>query len=418
MLTFNAMDESATPHWDLLLTDGHAATMQADGSPYGAVRDAAIAISDGRIVWIGPARDLPEKGARERRSLDGRWVTPALIDCHTHLVFGGNRAAEFEMRLAGTSYAEIAQNGGGIASTVAATRAASLEALRVSALERVRDLRAEGVATIEVKSGYGLDRDNEIKMLEVARSLEADGLVSIQTTFLGAHAVPAEYRDKADDYLAMVMDDVLPQVRDRGLADAVDAYCETIAFNGEQVAQLFERAKELGLPVKLHADQLSDSGGAELAARFGALSADHLEYSNSAGIDAMAAAGTVAVLLPGAFLNLAETQRPPVATLRAAGVRIALATDLNPGSSPVRSLRAAMHLGATLFNLTPGECLAAVTRNAAHALGLGEDRGTLCVGKRADIAIWDVVEPAELTYWLGGNPLHAMYIGGALCDPH
>lgn len=406
------------PHWDLLLTDGHAATMQAGTARYGAVRDAAIAISAGRIAWVGPASDLPQAEIGATRSLEGRWVTPALIDCHTHLIFGGNRAAEFEMRLAGTSYAEIAQSGGGIASTVAATRAASADVLRDAALRRVRDLQAEGVATIEVKSGYGLDCDNEIKMLEVGRDLEADGRVSIQTTFLGAHAVPAEYRGRADDYLSMIIDVVLPQVRTRGLADAVDAYCESIAFSDAQVARLFEAAQDLGLPVKLHADQLSDSGGAKLAARYGALSADHLEYTNSAGIEALAEAGTVAVLLPGAFLNLAETQRPPVAALRAAGVPIALATDLNPGSSPLRSLRAAMHLAATLFRLTPEECLAAVTRNAAHALGLHEDRGTLCAGKRADIAIWDIDDPAELTYWLGANPLHELCVGGTFCDQH
>ena len=404
------------PHWDLLLTDGHAATMQIGGAPYGVIRDAAVAISADRIAWIGPARDLPDASVGEQRSLEGRWMSPALIDCHTHLVFGGNRAAEFEQRLSGVSYAEIAKSGGGIAATVTATRAASASELLESALEHVLGLRAEGVATIEVKSGYGLDRDNEIKMLEVARDLETAGRVSIQTTYLGAHAVPAEYRDCADDYLAMAIDEVLPQVRARGLADAVDAYCESIAFSPQQIARLFERANELGLPVKLHADQLTDGGGAELAARYGALSADHLEFTSAQGVAALARSGTVAVLLPGAFLNLAESQRPPIALLRAAGVPMALATDLNPGSSPLRSLRAAMHLAATLFRLTPEECLAAVTRNAAHALGLGNDRGMLAAGARADIAIWDIGGPAELTYWLGGNPLTELCIGGTFCD--
>ncbi len=404
------------PHWDLLLTDGHAATMQMDGQPYGIVRDAAIAIAEDRIAWVGSARDLPEANVGEHRSLDGRWVTPALIDCHTHLIFGGTRATEFERRLAGASYAEIAQSGGGIASTVAATRAASAGELRDAALKHVQCLRAEGVATVEVKSGYGLDRDNEIKMLEVARDLDAEGLVSIQTTYLGAHAVPAEFRDRADDYLAMVIEEVLPRVAKRGLADAVDAYCESIAFDTTQIARLFERANDLGLPVKLHADQLTDGGGAELAARYDALSADHLEFANARGVNALAKSGTVAVLLPGAFLNLAESQLPPVAALRAAGVPIALATDLNPGSSPLRSLRAAMHLAATLFRLTPEECLAAVTRNAARALGLGNDRGMLTAGARADVAIWDIDDPAELTYWLGGNPLTELCIGGSFCD--
>ena len=398
--------------WDLLLTDAHLATMEIGGGAYGAVHDAALAVTDGRIAWLGSMRDLPEADAAQRKSLDGRWVTPALIDCHTHLVFGGDRAQEFEQRLSGATYADIAKAGGGIASTVRATRAADAESLAASAGARLDALSREGVATVEIKSGYGLNLDAELKMLRVARDLGAQRPITVHTTFLGAHTVPAEYERRADDYMSYVAEEVLPEAHALGLVDAVDAYCERIAFTAAQIERLFDRAVELELPVKLHADQLSDGGGAELAARYRALSADHLEYTSQPGVDALSSSGTVAVLLPGAYLNLQETQLPPVAALREAGVPIAVASDCNPGSSPVCSLRAAMHLGANLFRLTPEECLAGTTRNAALALGLNADRGSLEVGKRADLAVWDIGHPAELTYWLGGNPLHQLIVNG------
>jgi imidazolonepropionase len=344
--------------------------------------------------------------------VNGRWLTPALIDCHTHLAFAGNRAAEFAKRLAGASYEEIAREGGGILSTVRATRAASDETLLEQTCRRLMALKSEGVATVEIKSGYGLDLETELRLLRVARATgEASGL-GISSTFLGAHAIPAEFRDKADDYVALVCDEMLPAVAAEGLADSVDAYCENIAFSTGQVARVFETAKALGLPVRLHADQLSDGGGAELAASFAALSADHLEYTSSAGVRALAASGTVAVLLPGAFLTLRETQLPPVSQLRECGVPLAVATDCNPGTSPVCSLLTTMSLATSLFRLTPEECLVGVTRHAAQALGLSADRGTLEPGKRADIAIWDIGHPQELSYWLGLNPLTGLLVGG------
>lgn len=383
---------------DLVLTDAQVATLAGDD--YGVIDDAAIAVRDGRIAWLGPQSELPADAAGTRRSMQGRWVTPALIDCHTHLVFGGDRAGEFEQRLRGASYEEIARAGGGIMSTVCATRAASADELYASALPRVQALAAEGVGTIEVKSGYGLGIDSELKMLAVARQLGDATPVTVHTTLLAAHTVPPEYRDKPDDYVTLICDELLPEVVAGELADAVDAYCESIAFSPEQVARIFARAGELGLPVKLHADQLSDGGGAELAARFKALSADHLEYTSQAGVDAMAAAGTVAALLPGAFLTLGETQLPPIDAFRNGGVPIAIASDCNPGTSPICSLRTAMMLAARQFRLTPEECLAGTTRVAAQALGL-DDRGTLEVGKRADLATWDISHPRELAYWYG-----------------
>jgi imidazolonepropionase len=397
------------PNWDLLLTNARAATMA--GSDYGVIDDAAVAVADARIAWIGDAGDLPAGSARETRSLDGRWLTPALVDCHTHLAFAGNRAAEFEQRLKGASYEQIARAGGGIMSTVSATRAAGEETLFAETAARLALLRNEGCATIEIKSGYGLDVATELRLLSVARRLGSESPVTVRTTFLGAHAVPAEYRGKADDYIALVCDEMLPEVHGQGLADAVDAYCESIAFSPEQVARVFEKAKSLGLPVKLHADQLSDGGGAELAAAFGALSADHLEYTHFNGVNALAEAGTVAVLLPGAFLTLSETQLPPVNQLRDDSVPIAIATDCNPGTSPVCSIRTAMTLATDLFRLTPEECLAGVTRNAARALGL-DDRGTLEAGKRADIAAWNIDHPRELSYWIGTNELSDLFIAG------
>jgi imidazolonepropionase len=401
------------PDWDLLLTDANIATMRADASEFGIITDGAVAIAAGEIAWIGERNDLPDNDARETRSLDGRWVTPALIDCHTHLVFAGDRSGEFEARQAGASYEDIARAGGGIMSTVRATREASADELYAAALPRVQALAAEGVGTIEIKSGYGLNIDCELKMLAVARQLGEATDVTIRTTLLAAHTVPPEYKDRADDYIDLICNELLPEVVASGLADAVDAYCESIAFSGEQVGRLFERAAELGMPVKLHADQLSDSGGAALAAQFGALSADHLEYSSVPGVRAMAEAGAVAVLLPGAFLTLGETRTPPVETMRELAVPIAIATDCNPGTSPICSLRIAMMLAARQFGLTPEECLAGTTREAAKALGLG-DRGVLEAGKRADFAIWNISHPRELAYWIGTPQLDRLLLADSM----
>ena len=400
------------PDWDLLLTDANIATMRAGVEAYGAVQNAALAIAAGRIAWVGPMSKLPAKDAAENRSVHGRWLTPALIDCHTHLVFAGDRAVEFEQRLNGASYEEIARAGGGIRSTVSATRLADKGMLLDSARSRIDALVREGVATIEIKSGYGLNLETELAMLDAARTLGRQYDAAVVTTFLGAHAVPTEFNGRLDDYIDYLILDVLPVVHERKLADAVDAYCESIAFSAEQIARLFESATALGIPVKLHADQLSDGGGAELAASFDALSADHLEYASAVGVRALADAGTVAVLLPGPFLTLGETRAPPVAMLREHGVPIAIATDCNPGTSPICSLRSTMNLATSLFHLTPEECLAGVTRNASQALGLADDRGTLEAGKRADIAEWDIDHPRELTYWIGLNQLNRLVIDG------
>jgi imidazolonepropionase len=404
------------PTWDSLLTNVNLATMAEGHAPYGAIEHGALAIKNGRIAWLGAAADLPRHDAREVIDGAGGWVTPGLIDCHTHLVFAGDRSGEFEQRLTGTSYEAIARAGGGIARTVAATRQACHAELADAAARRLACLLAEGVTTVEIKSGYGLDRETEIKMLEVARGLGETHPVQVRTTFLGAHALPKEYATDRAGYLDLVCDEMLPEVARRGLADAVDAFCEGIAFTPDEVARVFETAKALGLPVKLHADQLSDLGGAALAARFGALSADHLEYTSEAGIRAMAAGGTVAVLLPGAFYTLRERQKPPVEQLRAHGVPIALATDCNPGSSPFTSLLAILNLACNLFGLTPEEALAAVTCHAARALGL-DDRGTLAVGKRADLALWRIHRPAELSYWLGFAPLETVLRDGRRSYP-
>jgi len=399
------------PSWDLLLTDLCVATLCRDLPGYGEIEDAAIAIRGDRIDWIGHRRDLPAGQAAATRSLAGRWATPALIDCHTHLVFAGDRSGEFEARLEGASYEDIARSGGGILNTVRATREASVDELFDLALPRIRALAAEGVATVEIKSGYGLDIDTEVRMLEVARRLGAATGITVRTTLLAAHTVPPEYRDRADDYIARICDELLPAIARQGLADAVDAYCESIAFDADQVARLFECASALGLRVKLHADQLSDTNGAALAARFDALSADHLEYTNEDGVAAMARAGSVAVLLPAAFLTLAETQLPPVAAMRAHGVPIVVASDVNPGTAPICSLRNAMMLASRQFRLTPLECLAGTTRNAARALGL-DDRGVLGAGLRADIAIWDIAHPRELSYWMGTPQLAELVVAG------
>ncbi len=397
--------------WDSLWTDCHAATMVA-GTPYGAVEDAAIAVRDGRIAWIGRHADLPGEQAARVESLDGRWVTPGLVDFHTHLVFGGDRAAEFELRLEGASYEEIARAGGGILSTVRDTRAADEEELFEEARWRLEGLIAEGVTTIEIKSGYGLDTDSELRMLRVARRLGEILPVTVRTTCLAAHAVPPEYENRADDYIELVCTETLPAAVEAGLADAADAFCERIAFTAEQTERVFRAARELGLPLRLHAEQLSDQGGAGLAARYGALSADHLEYLNEDDVRAMAAAGTVAGLLPGAFHTLRETQLPPIAALREHGVPMALGTDANPGSSPALSLLLMLNMGCTLFRLTPEEALAGVTINGARALGLADECGTLEIGKRADFALWDIARPAELAYWLGGNPCSGVVRGG------
>ena len=400
------------PGWDLLLTDVHLATMIAGGSPYGIVEDGALAVSGGNIAWLGPMAELPDTNYRESRSLDGRWLTPALIDCHTHLVFAGNRAAEFEQRLQGVSYEDIARAGGGIMSTVNATRAASIDELLSATALRLNALMREGVATVEIKSGYGLNVETELRMLQVVRTLAASSGLTIRSTFLGAHAVPAEYAGRSGEYIDLVCGEMLPAAHEAQLADAVDAYCESIAFSTDEVARVFDTAKSLDIPVKLHADQLSDGGGAALAAGFDALSADHLEFTSAKGVQAMAAAGTAAVLLPGAFLTLGETQLPPIEAMRDCEVRMAIATDCNPGTSPICSLRAAMNLASSLFRMTPEECLAGVTRNAAYALGLEQDRGTLEVGKRADVAAWDIGHPRELSYWLGLNELSTLLIAG------
>lgn len=397
--------------WDLLLTDAKIATMREGDDEYGVIEDGAVAVSDGEIAWVGETAMLPRGSAAETRSCQNKWLSPALIDCHTHLVFGGDRAAEFEQRLKGVSYEDIARSGGGILSTVRATREASNDQLFDASLPRLMAIRDSGAATVEVKSGYGLDIDTEIRMLEVARRLGESTDVSVRTTLLAAHAVPPDYKDSPDKYIELVCEELIPAVAERGLADAVDAYLETIAFDEQQVTRIFDASRTHGLPVKLHADQLTDGGGAALAARYGALSADHLEFSSTDGVAEMAANKTVAVLLPGAFVTLGETQRPPVEGLREHQVPIAIATDCNPGTSPLTSVRESMALACRLFRLTPAECLAGTTRNAARALGL-DDRGVIVAGKRADLALWDISHPRDLSYWLGGQPLASLFISG------
>lgn len=391
-----------------LLTDCHVATMAGD-APYGAIEDAAILIRDGKVAWVGARAEAPTAEADAVEGLDGRWVTPGLIDCHTHLVFGGDRSGEFEQRLGGATYEEIARAGGGIVSSMKATRAASEEDLYATALSRLEGLKATGVTTVEIKSGYGLDRETELKMLRVARRIGREAGVRVRTSYLGLHAAPPELERSA--YVDLAIDGILPQAQAEGLVDMVDAYCEPIAFTTDEVSRLFEKARALGLPVKLHADQLSDSGGAALAAKYNALSADHVEHTTEPGVKAMAEAGVVAVLLPGAFLMLRETTPPPVALFRQHGVQMAVATDCNPGTSPVASMTAALNLACVQFRLTPEEALAGATRVAAKALGL-TDVGTIEVGKAADLAVWDISRPAELCYWLGKPILNRRYVGG------
>ncbi|NJC42518.1 imidazolonepropionase [Brevundimonas alba] len=397
---------------DLLITDCRLATMREGGQVYGAIDDGAVLIAGGRIVWAGPRTDLPQHDAAQTDRLDGRWVTPGLIDCHTHLVFGGDRSGEFEQRLGGATYEEIARAGGGIVSSVAATRAASGDDLYASALTRLAGLVATGVTTVEIKSGYGLDHDSELKMLRVARRIGREAGVRVRTSYLGLHAVPPEHRADRAAYVDKAVDEILPAAHAEGLVDAVDAYCEPIAFTTDEVGRLFEKARSLGLPVKLHADQLSDGGGAALAAKYSALSADHVEHTGEAGVRAMAEAGVVAVLLPGAFLMLRETQVPPVDLLRGHGVAMAVATDCNPGTSPVASMTAALNLACVQFRLTPEEALAGATRVAASALGLSAETGTIEPGKAADLAVWDIERPAELCYWLGKPLLARRYLAG------
>ena len=404
--------------WDDLWINGRIATMVPGGAPYGAVEDGAIAAAAGRIAWVGPKGELPDRPERlagRIHDLAGGWLTPGLIDCHTHLVHAGDRAREFELRLQGASYEEIARAGGGIRSTVKLTRAATEEDLLASAQARVDGFRREGVTTIEVKSGYGLDTANECRLLRAARRVADEVGVDVRTTLLAAHAVPVEYAGRADDYIDVVCRETMLAAASAGLVDAVDACCETIGFTVEQTRRVLTAARAKGLPVKLHADQLSDGGGAALAAEFAALSADHLEYASEAGVAALARAGTVAVLLPGAFYALRETRVPPVAALRAAGVPIAIATDCNPGTSPVTSLLLMLNMACILVALTPEQALAGATRHAARALGC-TDRGTLAPGQRADIALWDISTPAELSYRIGGNPCIGIVRAGHIVE--
>jgi imidazolonepropionase len=394
-----------------LFRNAQIATM-TPGKSYGLIENGAVVISAGLIQWVGPENNLPDEFAGlQGKNLEGRLVTPALIDCHTHLVYGGSRSTEFELRLNGASYEEIARNGGGILSTVTATRNASEDELLAQSLPRLDAFLAEGVATIEIKSGYGLDIETEIKMLRVARQLGKERSVRVKTSFLGAHAIPPEFSGKADAYIDFVCEEVLPAVHYENLADAVDGFCENIAFSPNQISRVFEKAKSFGLPVKLHAEQLSNLGGARLAAKYGALSADHLEFLDQTGVEVMGESGTVAVLLPGAFYTLRETQLPPLDSLRKAEVPIAIATDCNPGSSPLTSILLCMNMACTLFRMTPEEALCGVTIIAAQALGICDEVGTIEVGKKAELAVWNVDQPAELAYRVGFNPLEEMVIG-------
>ncbi len=390
-----------------LFTDCTVATMESGRPSYGLIEDAAILQRDGLIEWVGRSGAVPGKRSEmAEQSLQGRLVTPALIDCHTHLVFGGNRAKEFEQRLQGVSYEEIARSGGGINSTVESTRTASFEALVSASLRRLDDLISDGVAVVEAKSGYGLTIEDEIRMLRVARKLEALRPVKIVTTWLAAHALPPAFKDRPDNYIDEVAIPGLVRAAEEGLVDAVDGFCEAIGFSPAQIERVFQAAASLGLPVKLHAEQISDLKGALLAARYSALSADHLEFLSETDVPEFARAGTVAVLLPGAFYTLRETKLPPIAALRKHGVDIAIATDCNPGSSPLSSLLAAMNMACIQFSLTPEEALAGTTRNAAKALGLAGMYGEITQGAKTELAVWDVAHPADLSYWIGRSPLH------------
>jgi len=405
----------STSRWDRLLINATLATFAGE-APYGLIDDGAIAMHRGRIAWIGRMDALPGAPtalAEKVESVDGALVTPGLIDCHTHLVFAGDRAHEFDLRLNGASYEDIALAGGGIVSSVNATRGATEEQLFAQSLPRAQALLADGVTTLEIKSGYGLDLESERRMLRVARHLGRALNITVRTSFLGLHALPPEYKDRRGEYVSLVCDDILPTLAAEKLVDAVDAFCESIGFSHAETRRLFDCAKALGLPVKLHAEQLSDLDGAALVAEYGGLSADHLEHLSESGIQAMAAAGTVAVLLPGAFYALRETKMPPIEGLRQHAVAMAIATDCNPGTSPLLSLRMAAGMACTLFRLTPEEALRGVTVNAARALGL-HDRGTLAVGQRADLVVWNVSGEAELCYWIGGQLVRQVWLGGEL----
>lgn len=402
---------------DAIWTNARIATMRAGGAPWGAIEDGVIAVDGERIAWVGPRAQWQGK-AREEHDARRAWITPGLVDCHTHLVYAGDRAGEFEQRLKGASYEDIARAGGGIVSTVRATRAATEDDLVAAGARRLRDLLAEGVTVVEIKSGYGLDIETEARTLRAARRLANDLPVSVKTTYLGAHALPPEYAGRADDYVSFVCEQALPAIAREGLADAVDAFCETIAFSTVQTGRVLRAAQAHGLPVKLHADQLSDNGGAALAARCGALSADHLEFTSEAGVRELARAGTVAVLLPGAFYFLREKQLPPVEAFRRNGVSVALATDCNPGSSPLTSMLLVLNMACTLFRLTPEEALAGATRCGARALGMQGTHGTLEAGKQADFVLWDIASPAELAYAMGANPrIGAVRAGRAVSSP-
>ncbi|MBA6416079.1 imidazolonepropionase [Colwellia sp. 6M3] len=396
-----------TTAWQTLWTNVNLATMTEGAKGYGAIENGAIAIANGKIAWLGTEAQLPDFDLNTVKVIDGggTWLTPGLVDCHTHIVYGGNRANEFEMRLEGKSYQEIANAGGGIISTVKATRAASEEALFKSALKRLKALHQQGVTSIEIKSGYGLDTDNEIKMLKVAKRLGETLPVTVLKTFLGAHALPTEYKDRADEYIDLVCEEMIPKISANKLVDAVDVFCEGIGFNLAQTEKVFAAAKAHNLPVKVHAEQLSNLGGTELAAKYQALSSDHIEFLDEAGVKAMKSADMTAVLLPGAFYFLRETQLPPMELLRKHGVSMAIATDANPGSSPINSIQLMLNMACTLFRLTPAEALAGVTCHGAKALGLSGKKGQLAVGYDADIACWDIEQPAELCYQFGVNPL-------------
>ncbi|MFD2167229.1 imidazolonepropionase [Thalassotalea euphylliae] len=403
-----------TDNWQLLITNVNLATMTNGGQDYGTINDAAIAVAEGKIAWLGKASELPNLDSCQFEVIDGEgaWLTPGLVDCHTHLIYGGNRANEFEMRLQGKSYEEIAKAGGGIVSTVAATRAASEQSLVDSAAPRLQTLFEQGVTTLEIKSGYGLDTDNELKMLRAAKTLSSQFPVTVKTTFLGAHALPTEYAGRADDYIELVCHEMIPAVAEQQLADAVDVFCEGIGFDIKQTEAVFSAARSHELPVKVHAEQLSNLGGTALAAKYQALSSDHVEFLDEAGISAMADANMTAVLLPGAFYFLRETQLPPIDLLRKHNVDMAIATDANPGSSPINSIQLMLNMACTLFRLTPSEALAGVTCHGAKALGLGDNKGKLAVGYDADFALWHIQQPAELCYQFGVNPLKSLFISG------
>ncbi|GGD62743.1 imidazolonepropionase [Lacimicrobium alkaliphilum] len=405
-------------HAELILTNANLATMSDNGEPYGIVTEASVVIGEGRIQWAGKASDMPEFAASTTiHDCQGQWLLPGFIDCHTHLVFAGNRADEFEQRLQGVSYAEIARAGGGIRRTVTATRAASESELLELTLRRARTLLKQGVTCIEIKSGYGLDTATELKMLRVARQVEQHLPVTVRTTFLGAHALPAEYQDDAGGYIELVCNDMLPKLAEENLADAVDVFCENIGFNRAQTEKVFSKASELGLPVKLHAEQLSNLGGSELAASFKALSVDHIEYLDEEGVKAIATSGTVATLLPGAFYYLKETRKPPVDLLRQYTVPMAIATDFNPGSSPICNLPLMLNMACTLFALTPEEALRGITINAAKALGLQAHIGSLETGKMANILQLDISHPNQLAYEIGIDPVTQIWHQGKMVTP-